>query len=131
MGNDSVYQEVVGTMTQSDLWVNFTRIGIAAYAFISCIAYLVLIGDQGQEVFHCMIGDSYDEHKELYRKLVIIVLSVVVVLPLMMPRTVSFLQIPGFVAFFSVAYVILAVAVLYGKEKSPVSFQKLFIQKNL
>ena len=68
-----------------------------------------------------MIGDSYYEHKELYRKLVIIVLSVVVVLPLMMPRAVSFLEIPGFVSFLSVAYVILTVVILYGKDRLPIN----------
>ena len=51
VGNASVYQEVVETMTGSDLWVTFTRIMIAIYAFSSCVAYLVLVGDQARFLY--------------------------------------------------------------------------------
>ena len=54
VGNASVYQEVVETMTGSDIWVTFVRVMIAIYAFSSCVAYLVLIGDQGK----CVILNS-------------------------------------------------------------------------
>jgi len=117
VGNASVYQEVVETMTGSDLWVNFTRVIIAIYALASCVAYLVLIGDQGQEIMKAIVGgDNFDEHSELYRKLILLVLSICVVLPLMMPRSISFLELPGIVSFLSVVYVVLAVACLYHKD---------------
>ncbi|XP_075243106.1 sodium-coupled neutral amino acid transporter 7-like [Convolutriloba macropyga] len=118
VGNASVYQEVVETMTGSDIWVTFVRVMIAIYAFSSCVAYLVLIGDQGQEIFKFLIGgETFDENKEMYRKLILLTLSVCVVLPLMMPRSISFLELPGIVSFLSVLYVVLAVACLYKTDK--------------
>ncbi|XP_075244264.1 sodium-coupled neutral amino acid transporter 7-like isoform X2 [Convolutriloba macropyga] len=118
VGNASVYQEVVETMTGSDIWVTFVRIIIVIYALSSCVALMIVIGDQGQDIFKFVIGEeTFNEHKEVYRKLILLTLCSCVVLPLMMPRSISFLELPSLASFISVLYVVLAVACLYDADK--------------
>ena len=112
-------------MTGSDFWVTFTRVMIAVYAFSSCIAYLVLVGDQGQLILKFILGhETYDQHEDLYRRIIILALSFLIVLPLMLPRSISFLEMPGIVSFFSILYVVLAVACLYKSTQPDVRFSR-------
>ena len=77
---------------------------------------------QGQEIVKFMVGsEDFSEHSDLYRRMILLGMSCAVVLPLMMPRSISFLELPGIVSFLSVLYVALAVAFLYNSEKVEVS----------
>ncbi|GAA6080625.1 putative sodium-coupled neutral amino acid transporter 7, partial [Tachysurus ichikawai] len=92
VSNESTYQEVVRAVCGKVLGV-ICEIAIAVYTFGTCIAFLIIIGDQLDKLISAMAHDADSavvSHWYTNRKFTITVTSVLIILPLSIPKEISF-----------------------------------------
>uniref|UniRef100_A0AAR2J9G5 Sodium-coupled neutral amino acid transporter 7 n=1 Tax=Pygocentrus nattereri TaxID=42514 RepID=A0AAR2J9G5_PYGNA len=92
VSNESTYQEVVRAVCGKVLGV-VCEIAIAVYTFGTCIAFLIIIGDQLDKLIGAMAHESeaaVSSHWFADRRFTITVTSVLIILPLSIPKEIGF-----------------------------------------
>ncbi|MCJ8738046.1 hypothetical protein PDJAM_G00031170 [Pangasius djambal] len=92
VSNESTYQEVVRAVCGKILGT-VCEIAIAVYTFGTCIAFLIIIGDQLDKLINAMAHESdsaVSSHWYTDRKFTITVTSVLIILPLSIPKEIGF-----------------------------------------
>ncbi|XP_026879730.2 putative sodium-coupled neutral amino acid transporter 7 isoform X2 [Electrophorus electricus] len=92
VSNESTYQEVVRAVCGKVLGV-LCEIAIAVYTFGTCIAFLIIIGDQLDKLIGAVAHESeaaVNSHWYTDRKFTITVTSVLIILPLSIPKEIGF-----------------------------------------
>ncbi|XP_075258823.1 sodium-coupled neutral amino acid transporter 7-like [Convolutriloba macropyga] len=111
----SSYESVIGS-----LWGHKVKLAVEVIivlnGFFACIMFLIIAGDQLPHVL-CLLDGSKEpaEFREMS-----IVLSSLVILPLCIPKDISYLSYPGLVSVVAVTYLPIAIVLrYYRREKEP------------
>ncbi|XP_036442857.1 putative sodium-coupled neutral amino acid transporter 7 [Colossoma macropomum] len=124
VSNESTYQEVVRAVCGKVLGV-ICEIAIAVYTFGTCIAFLIIIGDQLDKLIGAMAHESegaVSSHWFTDRRFTITVTSVLVILPLSIPKEIGFQKYASMLSVIGTWYVTIIVIIKYiwpDKEVSP------------
>ncbi|XP_060068570.1 sodium-coupled neutral amino acid transporter 7-like [Ylistrum balloti] len=81
---------------------------IMTYCFGTCITFLIIIGDQWEEVFLFTVKGMYCDQHPWYmdRKSTICLSSLFLILPLCFPRRIDFLKYPSALGVVGILYVV-------------------------
>lgn len=113
INNTSNYQDVVLSVCGKNAQ-RFCAFTIMTYCFGTCITFLIIIGDQWEEVFLFVMKDLYCKHPwYLDRISTICISSVILILPLCFPKRIDFLKYPSALGVFAILYVVILVTVKY------------------
>lgn len=123
VSNERTYQEVVRAVCGKVLGV-LCEIAIAVYTFGTCIAFLIIIGDQLDKLIGAMTHDSdaVSSHWFTDRRFTITVTSVLVILPLSIPKEIGFQKYASTISVIGTWYVTIIVIIKYffpDKEITP------------
>ncbi|KAF7659085.1 hypothetical protein LDENG_00003520 [Lucifuga dentata] len=123
VSNESTYQEVVRATCGKVTGV-VCEVAIAIYTFGTCIAFLIVIGDQLERLIAAVAGDSEMASTHWYtdRKFTIAVTAVLVILPLSIPKEISFQKYASTLSVLGTWYVTIVIIVKYiwpDKKVSP------------
>ncbi|KAI4905331.1 hypothetical protein NFI96_015424 [Prochilodus magdalenae] len=124
VSNESTYQEVVRAVCGKVLGV-ICEIAIAVYTFGTCIAFLIIIGDQLDKLIGAMAHESettMGSHWFTDRRFTITVTSVLVILPLSIPKEIGFQKYASMLSVIGTWYVTIIIIIRYiwpDKEVSP------------
>ncbi|XP_030621786.1 sodium-coupled neutral amino acid transporter 7 [Chanos chanos] len=124
VSNESTYQEVVRAVCGRVLGV-VCEIAIAVYTFGTCIAFLIIIGDQLDKLIGVMNHESEaGVHAHWYtdRKFTISLTSFLIILPLSIPKEIGFQKYASAVSVIGTWYVTIVVIIKYiwpDKDISP------------
>ncbi|XP_016359938.1 putative sodium-coupled neutral amino acid transporter 7 [Sinocyclocheilus anshuiensis] len=148
VSNETTYQEVIRAVCGKVLGV-VCELGIAVYTFGTCIAFLIIIGDQLDKLIGAINHESekmISSHWYTDRKFTITLTSVLIILPLSIPKEIGFQKYASTLSVIGTWYVTIIIIVKYiwpDKDVSPgiipvrseVHFKKLFelhtLQKRL
>uniref|UniRef100_A0A4W4E6K5 Sodium-coupled neutral amino acid transporter 7 n=1 Tax=Electrophorus electricus TaxID=8005 RepID=A0A4W4E6K5_ELEEL len=124
VSNESTYQEVVRAVCGKVLGV-LCEIAIAVYTFGTCIAFLIIIGDQLDKLIGAVAHESeaaVNSHWYTDRKFTITVTSVLIILPLSIPKEIGFQKYASMLSVIGTWYVTVIIIIKYiwpDKEVSP------------
>uniref|UniRef100_A0A3Q3X7A2 Sodium-coupled neutral amino acid transporter 7 n=1 Tax=Mola mola TaxID=94237 RepID=A0A3Q3X7A2_MOLML len=124
VSNESTYQEVVRA-TCGKVTGILCEISIAVYTFGTCIAFLIVIGDQLDRLIAAVAHESestVSSHWYMDRKFTIVVTAVLVILPLSIPKEISFQKYASALSVMGTWYVTIVVIIKYfmpDKELTP------------
>ncbi|KAG9266504.1 putative sodium-coupled neutral amino acid transporter 7 [Astyanax mexicanus] len=114
VSNEGTYQEVVRAVCGKVLGV-ICEIAIAVYTFGTCIAFLIIIGDQLDKLIGAMTHDSdpVSAHWFTDRRFTITITSVLVILPLSIPKEIGFQKYASTISVIGTWYVTIVVIIKY------------------
>ncbi|XP_062868639.1 sodium-coupled neutral amino acid transporter 7 [Trichomycterus rosablanca] len=115
VSNESTYQEVVRAVCGRVLGV-ICEISIAVYTFGTCIAFLIIIGDQLDKLIAAMAHESeaaVSSHWYTDRKFTISVTSILVILPLSVPKEIGFQKYASTLSVIGTWYVTVIIIIKY------------------
>uniref|UniRef100_A0AAR2JN81 Sodium-coupled neutral amino acid transporter 7 n=1 Tax=Pygocentrus nattereri TaxID=42514 RepID=A0AAR2JN81_PYGNA len=124
VSNESTYQEVVRAVCGKVLGV-VCEIAIAVYTFGTCIAFLIIIGDQLDKLIGAMAHESeaaVSSHWFADRRFTITVTSVLIILPLSIPKEIGFQKYASMLSVIGTWYVTIIIIIKYiwpDKDFSP------------
>uniref|UniRef100_A0A8C1GBU8 Sodium-coupled neutral amino acid transporter 7 n=1 Tax=Cyprinus carpio TaxID=7962 RepID=A0A8C1GBU8_CYPCA len=117
VSNETTYQEVIRAVCGKVLGV-VCELAIAVYTFGTCIAFLIIIGDQLDK----HIDMSKYSHWYTDRKFTITLTSVLIILPLSIPKEIGFQKYASTLSVIGTWYVTIIIIVKYiwpDKDVSP------------
>ncbi|XP_072516961.1 sodium-coupled neutral amino acid transporter 7 [Salminus brasiliensis] len=115
VSNESTYQEVVRAVCGKVLGV-ICEIAIAVYTFGTCIAFLIIIGDQLDKLIGAMTHESeaaVSSHWFTDRRFTITVTSVLIILPLSIPKEIGFQKYASTLSVIGTWYVTIIIIIKY------------------
>ncbi|XP_076879215.1 sodium-coupled neutral amino acid transporter 7 isoform X2 [Brachyhypopomus gauderio] len=124
VSNESTYQEVIRAVCGKVLGV-ICEIAIAVYTFGTCIAFLIIIGDQLDKLIGAVAHESeaaVSSHWYTDRKFTITVTSVLIILPLSIPKEIGFQKYASTLSVIGTWYVTIIIIIRYiwpNEEVSP------------
>ncbi|XP_055066654.2 sodium-coupled neutral amino acid transporter 7 [Misgurnus anguillicaudatus] len=122
VSNETTYQEVIRAVCGKVLGI-ICELAIAVYTFGTCIAFLIIIGDQLDKLFGAMGHDSETvSHWYTDRKFTITLTSILVILPLSIPKEIGFQKYASTLSVIGTWYVTIIIIIKYiwpDKEVSP------------
>uniref|UniRef100_A0A672SUU7 Sodium-coupled neutral amino acid transporter 7 n=1 Tax=Sinocyclocheilus grahami TaxID=75366 RepID=A0A672SUU7_SINGR len=122
--NETTYQEVIRAVCGKVLGV-VCELGIAVYTFGTCIAFLIIIGDQLDKLIGAINHESekmISSHWYTDRKFTITLTSVLIILPLSIPKEIGFQKYASTLSVIGTWYVTIIIIVKYiwpDKDVSP------------
>ncbi|XP_063046599.1 sodium-coupled neutral amino acid transporter 7 [Engraulis encrasicolus] len=122
--NEGTYQEVVRAVCGRFLGV-VCEVSIAIYTFGTCIAFLIIIGDQLDKLIGAIAKESeavVNAHWFTDRKFTIATTSILIILPLSIPKEIGFQKYASALSVIGTWYVTLVIIVKYiwpDKEMTP------------
>ncbi|XP_062922658.1 sodium-coupled neutral amino acid transporter 7 [Mobula hypostoma] len=109
----ATYQEVVRAVCGQVVGI-ICDILIAVYTFGTCIAFLIIIGDQLDKILEALLHTHEGEgHWYSNRKFTISVISILVILPLSIPKEIGFQKYASTLSVLGTWYVTVIVIVKY------------------
>lgn len=118
--NEPTYERVCGRIGRPASFA--ASLAVALYTFASCVALLVIIGDNVDKLFLCAFGDRFCDRWYLSRQFTIPAAAFVFILPLCFARRMDFLKIPSAIGVLGLFYVVALVALKYYLPDAPTSF---------
>lgn len=124
VSNESTYQEVVRAVCGRVMGV-LCEVAIAVYTFGTCIAFLIIIGDQLDKLIGAIAGESeavVNGHWYTDRKFTIAITACLIILPLSIPKEIGFQKYASALSVIGTWYVTVVVIIKYiwpDKEVSP------------
>ncbi|KAM9817067.1 sodium-coupled neutral amino acid transporter 7 [Neosynchiropus ocellatus] len=125
VSNEGTYQEVVRA-TCGKVTGIICEVSIAVYTFGTCIAFFIVIGDQLDRLIAAVaheLGDNGTYRWYADRKLTIVVTAVLVILPLSIPKEISFQKYASTLSVIGTWYVTVVIIIKYiwpdGKAPPP------------
>ncbi|XP_031443436.1 LOW QUALITY PROTEIN: putative sodium-coupled neutral amino acid transporter 7 [Clupea harengus] len=124
VSNEGTYQEVVRAVCGRVVGV-VCEVATAVYTFGTCIAFLIIIGDQLEKLIGGMAKESeavVNAHWYTNRKFTITITSVLVILPLSIPKEIGFQKYASALSVIGTWYVTTVVIIKYfwpDKEVTP------------
>ncbi|KAF5879919.1 putative sodium-coupled neutral amino acid transporter 7, partial [Clarias magur] len=115
VSNEVTYQEVVRAVCGKVLGI-VCEIAIAVYTFGTCIAFLIIIGDQLDKLINAMAHEAdgtVSSHWYTDRKFTISVMSVLIILPLSIPKEISFQKYASTFSVVGTWYVTVIIIIRY------------------
>ncbi|XP_028823918.1 putative sodium-coupled neutral amino acid transporter 7 [Denticeps clupeoides] len=115
VSNETTYQEVVRAVCGRLVGV-VCEVAIAVYTFGTCIAFLIIIGDQLDKLIGAMTSESepgVNSHWYTDRKFTIVVTAVLVILPLSIPKEIGFQKYASGLSVVGTWYVTIVIIVKY------------------
>ncbi|KAL7866864.1 hypothetical protein AOLI_G00146780 [Acnodon oligacanthus] len=115
VSNESTYQEVVRAVCGKVLGV-ICEIAIAVYTFGTCIAFLIIIGDQLDKLIGAMAHESeaaVSSHWFADRRFTITVTSMLIILPLSIPKEIGFQKYASMLSVIGTWYVTIIIIIRY------------------
>ncbi|KAK7041538.1 hypothetical protein SK128_017079, partial [Halocaridina rubra] len=109
--NCKTYQELVLHMC-SPGWSIMASIFIAIYCFITCITFIIIIGDQFDRVFASYVGRTFCHHWYLNRKFTMVISSLLLVFPSCFKR-IDGLRFMSYVGVLSIWYLVAVIVEEY------------------
>ncbi|OWF56382.1 putative sodium-coupled neutral amino acid transporter 7 [Mizuhopecten yessoensis] len=108
------YQDVVLSVCGKNAQ-RFCAFTIMVYCFGTCITFLIIIGDQWEEVFLFTMKDTYCHQSPWYMNRIstICISSLFLILPLCFPRRIDFLKYPSALGVVGILYVVVLVTYKY------------------
>ncbi|XP_043842499.1 putative sodium-coupled neutral amino acid transporter 7 [Dromiciops gliroides] len=122
--NERTYQEVIWAVCGKLTGV-LCEVAIAVYTFGTCIAFLIIIGDQQDKILAVLVKDSeeaLDNHWYTDRKFTISLTAFLFILPLSIPREIGFQKYASSLSVLGTWYVTAIIVIKYiwpDKEMSP------------
>uniref|UniRef100_A0A8C1VXX5 Sodium-coupled neutral amino acid transporter 7 n=1 Tax=Cyprinus carpio TaxID=7962 RepID=A0A8C1VXX5_CYPCA len=124
VSNETTYQEVIRAVCGKVLGV-ICELAIAVYTFGTCIAFLIIIGDQLDKLIGAINHESekaISSHWYTDRKFTITLTSVLIILPLSIPKEIGFQKYASTLSVIGTWYVTIIIIVKYiwpDKDVSP------------
>ncbi|CAK6954898.1 putative sodium-coupled neutral amino acid transporter 7 [Scomber scombrus] len=124
VSNESTYQEVVRATCGKVTGV-VCEVAIAVYTFGTCIAFFIVIGDQLDRLIAAVAHETDGKVSGYWytdRKFTIVVTAVLVILPLSIPKEISFQKYASALSVMGTWYVTIVVIIKYiwpDKEITP------------
>ncbi|XP_056604731.1 sodium-coupled neutral amino acid transporter 7 [Triplophysa dalaica] len=118
VSNETTYQEVIRAVCGKVLGV-ICELAIAVYTFGTCIAFLIIIGDQLDKLFGAI---DQEAHWYTDRKFTITLTSLLIILPLSIPKEIGFQKYASTLSVIGTWYVTIIIIVKYfwpDKDISP------------
>ncbi|XP_076023738.1 sodium-coupled neutral amino acid transporter 7 [Genypterus blacodes] len=112
VSNEGTYQEVVRT-TCGKLTGVLCEVAIAVYAFGTCIAFLIVIGDQLDHLVTAVTHAAPAVSWYTDRKFTISVTAVLIILPLCIPKEIGFQKYASTLSVLGTWYVTIVIIVKY------------------
>ncbi|XP_041930048.1 putative sodium-coupled neutral amino acid transporter 7 [Alosa sapidissima] len=115
VSNEGTYQEVVRAVCGRFMGV-VCEVAIAVYTFGTCIAFLIIIGDQLDKLIGAIAKESeagVNAHWYTDRKFTIAMTAVLVILPLSIPKEIGFQKYASALSVIGTWYVTIVVIVKY------------------
>ncbi|XP_028823829.1 putative sodium-coupled neutral amino acid transporter 7 [Denticeps clupeoides] len=115
VSNETTYQEVVRAVCGRLVGV-VCEVAIAVYTFGTCIAFLIIIGDQLDKLIGAMTSElepGVNSHWYTDRKFTIVVTAVLVILPLSIPKEIGFQKYASGLSVVGTWYVTIVIIVKY------------------
>lgn len=114
---DPTYEKVCGRIGAPASFA--ASLAVALYTFTSCVALLVIIGDNLDKLFLCAYGDRFCESWYLNRQFTIPASALVFILPMCFARRMDFLKIPSAIGVLGLFYVVALVVLKYYLTDAP------------
>jgi len=118
--NCATYQEVIERVCGKAIGCT-TEVFIILYMFGTSIAMLIIVGDQLDKISEAIFGSDYSLHWYLDRNFTMALFSTLVILPLCIPKDISFLRYASIVGVAACIYVVIIVVVKYISHTYPPS----------
>uniref|UniRef100_A0A8C1VZ49 Sodium-coupled neutral amino acid transporter 7 n=1 Tax=Cyprinus carpio TaxID=7962 RepID=A0A8C1VZ49_CYPCA len=115
VSNETTYQEVIRAVCGKVLGV-ICELAIAVYTFGTCIAFLIIIGDQLDKLIGAINHESekaISSHWYTDRKFTITLTSVLIILPLSIPKEIGFQKYASTLSVIGTWYVTIIIIVKY------------------
>ncbi|KAM3876646.1 sodium-coupled neutral amino acid transporter 7 [Diretmus argenteus] len=115
VSNEGTYQEVVRASCGKVTGV-LCEVAIAVYTFGTCIAFLIVIGDQLDRLVAAVVHESEaaaSVHWYIDRKFTIVVTAVLVILPLSIPKEIGFQKYASALSVMGTWYVTIVIIIKY------------------
>lgn len=106
------------------IWAGICSFCIIAYSFGSCIAYIIIVGDQWEKFLQA-VYPSYNSTWYLNRKMCMGVTSTIFILPLCYARRIDFLKYASSVGVIAVLYCVFVVIIRYFIGSSNIDYAPL------
>uniref|UniRef100_A0ABM5EU45 Sodium-coupled neutral amino acid transporter 7 n=1 Tax=Pogona vitticeps TaxID=103695 RepID=A0ABM5EU45_9SAUR len=122
--NEATYQEVVRAVCGKVTGV-LCEVAIVVYTFGTCIAFLIIIGDQQDKIIAALVKDSLGTesiHWYTDRKLTISITAFLLILPLSVPKEIGFQKYASGLSVLGTGYVTVIIIIKYiwpDKEITP------------
>ncbi|XP_062997085.1 sodium-coupled neutral amino acid transporter 7 [Elgaria multicarinata webbii] len=113
--NERTYQEVVWAVCGRVAGV-LCEVAIAVYTFGTCIAFLIIIGDQQEKIIAAVVKDSTgaeSSHWYTDRKFTISLTAVLLILPLSIPKEIGFQKYASCLSVVGTWYVTAIIIIKY------------------
>ncbi|KAJ7312072.1 hypothetical protein JRQ81_006409 [Phrynocephalus forsythii] len=113
--NESTYQEVVRAVCGKVVGV-LCEVAIAVYTFGTCIAFLIIIGDQQDKIIAALVKNSSGAesvHWYTDRKLTISITAFLFILPLSIPKEIGFQKYASGLSVLGTGYVTVIIILKY------------------
>ncbi|XP_069510773.1 sodium-coupled neutral amino acid transporter 7 [Ambystoma mexicanum] len=114
--NERTYQEVVWAVCGKAAGM-LCEIAIAVYTFGTCITFLIIIGDQEEKILAAIVkaegGSPWIGHWYTDRKFTISITAILVVLPLSIPKEISFQKYASALSVIGTWYVTVIIIIKY------------------
>ncbi|XP_077166367.1 sodium-coupled neutral amino acid transporter 7 [Paroedura picta] len=113
--NESTYQEVVWAVCGKVTGI-LCEVAIAVYTFGTCIAFLIIIGDQQDKIIAALMAESSgakNSHWYTDRKFTISITAFLLILPLSIPKEIGFQKYASGLSVIGTWYVTAVIGVKY------------------
>ena len=117
--DEPTYERVCGRIGRPASFA--ASLAVALYTYTSCVALLVIIGDNLDKLFLCAFGDRFCDQWYLNRQFTIPASATVFILPLCFARRMDFLKIPSTIGVLGLFYVVALVVLKYILPDAPTS----------
>ncbi|XP_069757050.1 sodium-coupled neutral amino acid transporter 7 isoform X2 [Narcine bancroftii] len=113
VSNKATYQEVVRAACGCTVGTTCDVL-VAIYTFGTCTAFLIIVGDQLDKILEGLLHTAeVDDHWYSDRKFTISVLSVLVILPLSIPKEIGFQKYASTLSVLGTCYITVIVIIKY------------------
>lgn len=110
--NSNTLQDVMSTACGP--WGRrITSLIVSVYSFGTCIAFLIVIGDQFDRAFYSLIGPDFCQSWYLNRDFVVPATSTLLILPLCYSKRIDFLKYASIMGVFTIVYVVALILIQY------------------
>jgi len=98
----------------------FIDLILLCYTFSTCVSYMMVVKDQSVTLIQWFVSfeDMPAHHIEWWNKIISTVTCLIMIYPLCLPRSVSFLYYPSIASFFANFYVLIFAIVYYFQMKN-------------
>lgn len=116
----NTYQDVVRTVCGKNAQ-RASAVFLTTYCFGTCITFLIIIGDQWEDLFLFSARTLYCTKEPVYmnRSFTIVVTSLILILPLCFPKRIDFLKYASFIGVLGILYVVVLVTAKYFLPHDP------------